>query len=85
MTVELFLQLMVALGSGGVVYGTIRADIKNMIRSIDDERRLRELHEKDDDETHHDIRGTLQEHHGRIARIEGNHDLVETLVSALRR
>lgn len=65
------LQLVVAVGSAGAVYGAIRADLNNMKRSIDEERRLREDHAKADDKSFHDIRGDVGAVSNRVATLEG--------------
>ena len=83
-TPSFFLQLIIAVGSAGAVYGAIRADLNNLIRSVDQDRRLREEHAKEDNETFDELRHELQEQHGRIARMEGASDLAERLVSELK-
>ena len=70
-TPEFFLQVVIAIGSAGVMYGAVRSDLSNMRRSLDDERRLREKHEGEDDETHHDIRGELGILANRVSEIKG--------------
>lgn len=70
-TPAFFLQVVIAVGSAGAMYGAVRADLRNMMRGIDEERRLREEHEKSDDSTHHDIRRTIQAVSNRVALLEG--------------
>jgi hypothetical protein len=70
-TPTFFLQLVISVLSGGIAYGVLKTDLKNTISGLNEERRLREEHEKDDDETHHDIRDKLGEVAGRVAIIEG--------------
>lgn len=84
-TPAFFLQVVIAIGSAGAMYGAIRADMKNLMRSIDDDRRLREMHAKEDDESFRDIRDELQVQHGRIASLEAQHNIVKDLAEALRR
>lgn len=84
-TPAFFLQVVIAIGSGGLAYGVMKADLKNLMRSVDEERRIREKHEKDDDETHHDIRNELGILSNQVARMEGANDLSEKIVSALKR
>ena len=59
-TPSFFLQLIIAVGSAGAVYGAIRADLNNLIRSVDQDRRLREEHAKEDNETFDELRHELQ-------------------------
>lgn len=70
-TPTFFLELMVAIGSAGCVYGAIRSDLKNLRTSFADEKRLREEHAKEDDESFHGIRSDLGEVSTRVAVIEG--------------
>lgn len=77
------LQLVITLVAGGALWGAIRADIKNMHVKIEEEKRLREEHAKQDDKSFHDIRGDLQGHHGRISRMEGANDVGERIAAAL--
>lgn len=70
-TPSFFLQLVVAVGSAGAVYGAIRADLNNMKRSLDEERRLREEHSKEDDKSFHNIRGDIGTVSNRVALLEG--------------
>lgn len=84
-TPAFFLQVIVAIGSGGLAYGALRADLKNLMRSVDEERRIREAHEREDDQTHHDIRDAVGVLSNRLARMEGANDLSEKIVTALKR
>lgn len=70
-TPTFFLNLVVALLSGAVAYGVLKTDLANTITRLTEETRLREKHEKDDDETHHDIRGDIQTVNSRVATLEG--------------
>lgn len=71
-TPQFFLNLIIALLSGGVAYGVLKTDLKNTIAGLIEERRLREVHEKEDDETHHDIRDKVGLLSNRVAIIEGS-------------
>lgn len=82
-TPAFFLQLVIAIGSAGAIYGAVRADLKNLMRSVDEDRRLREKHAEDDDKSFHDIRGELSVHHGKISRLEAQHDLADKLASVM--
>lgn len=70
-TPSFFLQVIIALGSGVGAFYAMKADLKNMFRELENEKRLREEHEKDDDQTHHDIRDNLGSVSTRIAVLEG--------------
>lgn len=84
-TPTFFLQLVIAIGSGGIAYGVLRADLKNLIRSVDEDRRLREEHAKEDDMSFHDLRGEIQAQHGRLAKLEGQHELADKLLAVVKR
>jgi len=84
-TPTFFLQLLLAVGSAGAVYGAIKADLTNTIRSLDEERRLREQHEKDDDQTHHDLRGAIQEVKVKQAMLEGKQSMAVDILEAAQR
>lgn len=84
-TPTFFLQLVIAIGSAGAIYGAIRADLSNMKRSLDQDREERKAHAKDDDESFHDLRNKLGDYNGRLSRIEGQHDLAERLAEAIHR
>lgn len=83
-TPSFFLQLVLAVGSAGAVYGAIKSDLTNTIRSLDEERRLREEHEKNDDETHHDLRGEIQDVKVRQAVLEGKQTMANDILEAVR-
>lgn len=83
-TPSFVLQLLLAIGSAGAVYGAVRADLNNMARSLDEERRLREEHAKDDDETHHDLRGAIQQIKVDQARLDGKQTMAVDLLEAIR-
>lgn len=70
-TPTFFLNLIIALLSGGIAYGVLKTDLKNTIAGLQEETRLREKHEESDDKTHHDIRGDLSTVSNRVAVIEG--------------
>jgi len=70
-TPTFLLQLVLVIGSSGAVYGAIRADLNNMKRSLDEERRLREKHETEDDRTHHDIRDEIASVVMKVSVMEG--------------
>lgn len=70
-TPTFFLNLVIALLSGGMAYGVLKTDLKNAISGLQKETELREQHEKEDDKTHHDIRGDLGAVSNRVAVIEG--------------
>lgn len=69
-----FLNLVIALLSGGIAYGVLKTDLKNTIDGLQQETRLREKHEAEDDKTHHDIRGEVGTVSNRIAVLEGRMD-----------
>lgn len=70
-TPTFFLEVMIAVGSAGSVYGAIRADLTNLRREHEDEKRLREEHAVADDKSFHDIRDDLGLVSNRVAVIEG--------------
>lgn len=70
-TPTFFLNLLVALGSGGIAYGVLKTDLKNTIEGLQKETQLREKHEAEDDKTHHDIRGEVGTVSNRVAVLEG--------------
>jgi hypothetical protein len=70
-TPTFFLQLVISVLSGGIAYGVLKTDLKNTIAGLQKETQLREDHEKDDDETHHDIRDKLGEVVSRVSILEG--------------
>lgn len=70
-TPTFFLNLVVALLSGGVAYGVLKTDLANTIENLRKETSLREVHEQDDDRTHHDIRGEIQVVSNRLSTMEG--------------
>lgn len=83
-TPTFFLQVLIAFGSAGAIYGAIKADLKNMHARIEEQATAARDHRKEDDDSFHDIRNELQGHHGRIARMEGQNDLAERVVAALK-
>lgn len=66
-----FLNLIIALLSGGIAYGVLKTDLKNCIAGLQKETALREKHEAEDDKTHHDIRGAVGVVSNRVALLEG--------------
>lgn len=70
-TPTFFLQLLIAVGSAGAVYGAIRADLNNLKNGLDEEKRLREDHAKNDDKSFHDIRDEIAGVGNRVSLIEG--------------
>lgn len=66
-----FLNLVIALLSGGIAYGVLKTDLKNTIEGLLKETQLREKHEAEDDKTHHDIRGAVGTVSNRVAVLEG--------------
>jgi hypothetical protein len=66
-----FLNLIIALLSGGIAYGVLKTDLKNTIEGLQKETQLREKHEAEDDKTHHDIRGEVGSVSNRVAVLEG--------------
>lgn len=79
------LQLLLAVGSAGAVYGAVRADLRNMARDIEEERRLREAHAKQADDTHHDIREEIQVLKVDLALLQGKQTLAVDLLEAIRK
>lgn len=70
-TPTFFLNLIIALMSGGVAYGVMKTDLANTIENLRKETDLREKHETEDDETHHDIRDKMGTISGRVSVLEG--------------
>lgn len=70
-TPAFFLNLVIAIMSGGIAYGVLKTDLKNTIAGLANELRLREEHEKKDDQTHHDIRDEMSGVSNRVSIIEG--------------
>lgn len=70
-TPQFFLQLLIAMASGGVAYGAIKKDLTNAIAGLAREERLREKLGTDTDASIHDIRNKMQGIDGRVSRIEG--------------
>lgn len=66
-TPTFFLQLFIAIASGGVAYGAIRADLAEQKRRIDEEVRLREKLE----ESLHGVRSHVNTLGLKVASIEG--------------
>jgi hypothetical protein len=66
-----FLNLIIALLSGGIAYGVLKTDLKNCIDGLQKETQLREKHEAEDDKTHNDIRGEVGTVSNRVAVLEG--------------
>ena len=70
-TPTFFLQVVIAIGTAGAVYGAIKADLKHMHQRLEDEIRLREAHAAADDISFHDVREHLVNIGNRVSRIEG--------------
>jgi hypothetical protein len=70
-TPTFFLEVLIAVGSAGAVYGAIRSDLTNLRRDHENEKRLREEHAATDDKSFHDIRGDVEKVSGRVYVIEG--------------
>lgn len=68
---QFVLEVLIAVGSAGAVYGAIRADLKNLRREHDAEVKLRQEHAKQDDESFHDIRDAIGLVSTKVAVIEG--------------
>lgn len=83
-TPSFVLQLLLAIGSAGAVYGAVRADLNNMARSLDEERRLREQHAQETDRTHQDLRGEIQTVKVQQARLEGKQIMATEILDAVR-
>ncbi|HEX8106698.1 MAG TPA: hypothetical protein VF516_03170 [Kofleriaceae bacterium] len=85
LTPAFWLQVIATVGAVAVGFGVLNANVKNLGRSLDLEREARKDHAKEDDVSFHDIRNELQSQHGRLARIEGQHDLGDKIVAAMSR
>lgn len=70
-TPSFFLQLLIAVGSAGAVYGAIRADLNNLRRGLDEETRLREELAHATDKSLHSVRGAVNEVGLKVAALEG--------------
>lgn len=70
-TPTFFLQLLIAVGSAGAVYGAIRADLNNLKRGLEEETRLREVLDHETDESLHNIRDTVNDVGLKVAALEG--------------
>jgi len=69
-TPTFFLELIIALLSAGGVYGAIRMDLKTLRERVDEERRQREAHAKEDDDCFRELRDDLGGIHGRLSVVE---------------
>lgn len=85
LTPAFWLQVILTVGTVAAGFGVLNANVKNIARSLDLEREAREKHAADDDKSFHDIRDNLQEYHGRLSRIEGQHNLAEAIAEAFSR
>ena len=83
-TPQFWLQVILTFGAVIGGYATIKSELKNIGESLKLERSEREKHAANDDMTFHDIRNHLQEHHGRLSRMEGQNDLAEKMAEAIR-
>ncbi len=84
-TPTFFLQVLVAVGTAGAVYGAVKADLKNMHRRLEEEIEARKEHSKADDQIFHDIRGAIGLISNKVAHLEGADDLAERIAAALKR
>lgn len=83
-TPQFWLQVGLTLAAVAAGFGMIKAELKNIGRSLDLERKEREKHVEADDQSFHDIRDHLSSHHGRISVLEGKNDLAERIAEAVR-
>lgn len=70
-TPTFFLQLLIAVGSAGAVYGAIRADLNNMGTGLAEEKRLREKLASDTDASFHDVRDEVNGLGVKVATLQG--------------
>lgn len=84
LTPQFLLQALVTIAAVSAGYGMLRADLKNLVRSLDEERRLREEHSKADDASFHDIRDQLQIQFGAIKVLEAKDSLGQQIADAIR-
>lgn len=70
-TPTFFLNLVVALLSGGVAYGVLKTDLANTITRLGEETRLREKLADDTDKSIHRIDNDMQIVTNRVATMEG--------------
>lgn len=70
-TPAFFLQVVIAVGTAGAVYGAIKADLKNMHHRLSEEREARLKHEQEDDQRHGEVHNALTDLNIRVARQEG--------------
>lgn len=83
-TPAFLLQLIIAVGSAGAVYGAIRADLKNLHYRLTEHKDTSDARLKEADQSIHEIRDDLAGHNGRLSRMEGQNDLAERMASALK-
>lgn len=70
-TPTFFLNLVIALLSGGMAYGVLKTDLKNTIAGLAKETQLREKLAEDTDKSLHDIRGDISTVSNKVAALEG--------------
>lgn len=70
-TPAFFLNLVIALMSGGIAYGVLKTDLKNTIAGLTEERRLREDLDKSTDKSFRRVNDDLQVVNNRVATLEG--------------
>ena len=83
-TPQFWLQVVLTVGAVVGGYATLKSELKSIGESLKLERAEREKHAANDDVSFHDIRNHLQEHHGRLSRMEGQNDLAEKMAEAIR-
>lgn len=70
-TPTFFLEVLIAVGSAGAMYGAIKNDLKSMHEKIATETRLREGLEAEMARSLHSIRGAVNDVGLKVAKIEG--------------
>lgn len=70
-TPTFFLEVLIAVGSAGAMYGAIKNDLKSMHEKIATETRLREALAEETGKAIHSVRGAVQEVGLKIAAMEG--------------
>ena len=70
-TPTFFLEVLVAVGSAGALYGIIKNDLKTMHEKIEDEKRLREMLATETYKLLHGVRDEINSVALQVAVIEG--------------